>query len=56
MTKNKKSADKNMFSYTRQNYYTFVPNFFFFFGGGGRGQIAYFWEKTPQVYLIITRE
>ena len=35
MTKNKKSADKNMFSYTRQNYYTFVPNFFFFFWGGG---------------------
>ena len=35
MTKNKKSVDKNMFSDTRQNYYTFVPNLFFFFWGEG---------------------
>ena len=45
MTKNKKSADKNMFSYTRQNYYTFVPNFFFFFLGGGGVKLHIFGKK-----------
>ena len=25
-------------------------------GGGGGGQIANFWQKNPQVHLIIIRE